>query len=161
MLWFRSAIWVVLPEPGVGSQQLLPQMLPGSLLPQFLRRVPGNKANSQLAWAWMMTVMKDSEEGQPQSMSTYFTKSSSCVSLATFRLGNWSVSFIQEVYKARAINIELCRKPQLTERRRQQRFCSIADERLLPSTMPQVRAMHARLCSDLACVYNTTSRVAP
>ena len=71
MLWFRSAMWVVLPEPGAGSQQLFLQMLLGSLFPQFLRRVPGNKANSQLAWAWMTTVMKDSEEGEPRSMHMY------------------------------------------------------------------------------------------
>ena len=40
----------------------------------------------------------------------------SCVSAATFGLGSWSVAFIHwEVYKARAINIQLCSKAQLTE----------------------------------------------
>ena len=31
--WFRSAIWLVPPEPGDGSRQLFLWMLPGSLLP--------------------------------------------------------------------------------------------------------------------------------
>ena len=43
--WFRSAIWLVQPEQGAGSRQLFPRMLPGSLLPPFLRREPGDKAS--------------------------------------------------------------------------------------------------------------------
>ena len=43
VMWFCSVIWLVPSEPGVRSRQLLPQMLPGSLLPLILRE-PGNEA---------------------------------------------------------------------------------------------------------------------
>ena len=40
----------------------------------------------------------------------------SCVLVATFKLGGWSVAFTHwKVYRARAINIQLCGKTQLTE----------------------------------------------
>ena len=42
--WFRFAIWLVLPGRSAGSRQLFPQMLPGSLLPPFLRREHGDEA---------------------------------------------------------------------------------------------------------------------
>ena len=40
----------------------------------------------------------------------------SCVLAATFKLGSWSIAFTHwKVYKARAINIQLCGKAQLIE----------------------------------------------
>ena len=43
-------------------------------------------------------------------------KGNSCVFAVTFGLGSWSVAFTHwEVYRARAINIQLCGKAQLTE----------------------------------------------
>ena len=43
---FHSIIWLVPPDAGTKSWQLFPQMFPGSLLPLFQRRQPGNKAVS-------------------------------------------------------------------------------------------------------------------
>jgi len=58
----------------------------------------------------MKTVMIDSQEGQPEH-TQLCTKGNSCVSAVTFRLGSWSVAFTHwEVYKAMAINIQLCWK---------------------------------------------------
>ena len=58
----------------------------------------------------MTTVMKDSQEGQPER-AHLCTKDNSWFSAATFGLGSWSIVFTHwEVYKGRAINIQLCRK---------------------------------------------------
>ena len=76
---------------------------------------------------------------------------------------SWSVVFThREVCRARAINIQLCRNSQLTGHieLRQQRFCSMRDDFLLlysPRCLKYVKTMHAWLCSDLACVYNSQS----
>ena len=65
----------------------------------------------------MMTVMKDSLEGQLDRAWAPLHKSNSCVLAATFGLGSWSIAFSHwKVYRARAINIKLCGKAQLTER---------------------------------------------
>ena len=53
----------------------------------------------------MTTVMKDSQEGQPECVYLLL-KVSVCVSVASFRLGSLRVAL--EVYRARAINIQLC-----------------------------------------------------
>ena len=56
----------------------------------------------------LTTVMKDNQEGQPER-AHLCTKGNSCVSAVTFGLGSWSVPFIHwKVYRARAINIQLC-----------------------------------------------------
>ena len=71
--------------------------------------------DSQLSWTWMTKVMKDS-----RNVRTFVLcmKGNSCVLMATFRLGSWSVAFTHwEVYWARTINIQLCRKTQLTWRK--------------------------------------------
>ena len=40
--------------------------------------------------------------------------------------GSWSIAFTHwEVYRARAINVQLCGKAQLTEHMYRQRFCSM------------------------------------
>ena len=52
----------------------------------------------------MKTVMKDSQEGQSEH-AHLCTKAKSCVLVATFGLGSWSIAFTHwEVYRARAIN---------------------------------------------------------
>ena len=64
----------------------------------------------------MTAVMKDSREGQPEH-THLCTKCNSCVSVTTFGLGNWNVAFpYWKVYRARAINIQLYGKAQLSER---------------------------------------------
>ena len=55
----------------------------------------------------MMTVMKDSLEGQLDCAWAPLHKSNSCVLAATFGLGSWSIVFSHwNVYRARAINVE-------------------------------------------------------
>ena len=53
----------------------------------------------------MTTVMKDSQEGQPERMHLC-TKGNSVYSAATFGLGSLSVAL--EVHRTRDINIQLC-----------------------------------------------------
>ena len=63
----------------------------------------------------MTTVIKYSQEGQLESVHLC-TKGNSCVSAVTFGLGSWSLAFTHwEVYRARAINMQLCKKAQLTK----------------------------------------------
>ena len=55
----------------------------------------------------MMTVMKDSLEGQLDRAWAPLHKSNSCVLAATFGLGSWSIVFSHwNVYRSRAINVE-------------------------------------------------------
>ena len=66
----------------------------------------------------MTTVIKDSQEGQPECVHLCTKGNRNCVLAATFKLGSWSIAFTHwEVYWARAINIQLCRKTLLTERK--------------------------------------------
>ena len=85
----------------------------------------------------------DSYERQPERTAGHAhlcTEGNSCVSAATFGLGSWGVAFTHwEVYRARATNIQLCRKAHLTKHRRRQRICSMLmcdDFLLLFSKMP-------------------------
>ena len=97
----------------------------------------------------MATVMKDSQEGQPER--AHLCTKGSYVWAATFGLGSWSVAFTHwKVYGARAINIQLCGKAELSECMEGGRdFVPVLmrDDFLLPA-IPR-----AWLCSDLACVY--------
>ena len=62
----------------------------------------------------MATVMKDSQEGQPER--AHLCTKGSYVWAVTFGLGSWSVAFTHwKVYGARAINIQLCGKAELSE----------------------------------------------
>ena len=55
----------------------------------------------------MMTVMKDSLEGQLDRAWAPLHKSNSCVLAATFGLGSWSIVFSHwKVYRPRAIDVE-------------------------------------------------------
>ena len=109
-------------------------------------------SDSQSPWAWMTTIMKDSQK-KCWSVCTFVWKGNSCVSAATFELGNW------KVYRARAIKHPVVWKGSAYWiYRRWQRFCFMLmcdNVLLLFPKMPQVRTMHAWLCSDLACVYNS------
>ena len=97
----------------------------------------------------MATVMKDSQEGQPER--AHLCTKGSYVWAVTFGLGSWSVAFTHwKVYWARAINIQLCGKAELSECMEGGRdFVPVLmrDDFLLPA-IPR-----AWLCSDLACVY--------
>ena len=71
-------------------------------------------------WPWKMMLMNDSQEGQPGRTAGAcipLYEGNICVLVTTFSLGSWSVAFTHwMVYRARAINIQLCRKAQFTER---------------------------------------------
>ena len=50
--WFRSAIWLVPPEQGTGSLQLLLRMLPGSLPPRFWGESLGTRLMLHFVLLW-------------------------------------------------------------------------------------------------------------
>ena len=116
-------------------------------------------SDSQLAWALITTVMKDSQEGQPKR-ANLCTKRNRWVSAATFGLGSWSAAFTHcEVYRA-SLWLYTSSKAQLIERvegGRDFATCWCVMTFLLSPKMPQVRTMLAWLCSDLACVCNSQS----
>ena len=101
----------------------------------------------------MTTVMKDSQEDN-RCVCAYCTRNSSCVSQ---QHSGWAAgAYILLRMWTRA---NICVERLLTEHRRQQRFCFIADSwQLLSATCISLRwTMHARLYSDLAYVYNWQS----
>ena len=56
----------------------------------------------------MTTVTKDSQKGEP-GHAHICTKGNRCVLAVTIKLGSWTVAFTHwEIYRARAINIQLC-----------------------------------------------------
>ena len=116
-------------------------------------------SDSQLVWAWMTTVMKDS---QPEH-GHLCTKGNRCVSAATFGLGSWVQHLLTRRFTGLAYDYKhpvVWKDSAYRGCRRRQRFCYMLmcdDFLLLSPKIPQVRTMHTWLCSDLACVCNSQS----
>ena len=99
----------------------------------------------------MTAVMKDSQEGQPESAHICMKGNSFSGDIRARQLEQSIYSL--EGLQARAMNIQLCEKAQLTEHKEGGR-CMTTSFCYPQRCLMQVRTM---LCSDLACVYNSQS----